>query len=112
MLKQIGFEASLADPCLMTKRCKSGDVYIGLYFGLYVDDYYCCGNQDDIEAVILEMKNYGFELKIEQEMNNYLSCKIEFSKDRNKIWIGQPHLMKKICNVLGPIVEKVFKCVN
>ena len=31
VLKQIGFEASLADPCLMTKRCKTGDVYIGLY---------------------------------------------------------------------------------
>ena len=55
------------------------------------------------------MKNHGFELKIEQEMNDYLSCKIEFSEDRDKIWIGQLHLMKKICNVFGPIVEKMAK---
>ena len=59
--------------------------------------------------MILEMKNHGFELKIEQDMNDYLSCKIEFSKDRNKIWTGQPHLMKKICNVFGPFVEKMAK---
>ena len=38
------------------------------------------------------MKNHGFELKIEREMHDYLSCKIEFSKDRDKIWIGQPHV--------------------
>ena len=105
VLKLIGFEASLADPCLMTKRCKFGDVYIGLY----VDDCYCCGHQEDIETVIVEMKNHGFELKIEREMHDYLSCKIEFSKDRDKIWIGQPHLMKKICNVFGPIVKKMAK---
>ena len=87
VLKQIGFEASLVDPCLMTKRCKTGDVYIGLY----VDDCYCCGHQDDIKAVILEMKNHGFELKIEQEMHDYLSCKIEFSKDRQNLdWSTTP----------------------
>ena len=97
VLKQIGFEASVADPCLMIKRYKTSNVYIGLY----VDDCYCCGHQDDIESVILEMNNCGFELKIEQEMNDYSSCKIECSKDRNKIWIGQPHLMKKICNIFG-----------
>ena len=86
----------------MTKRCKTGDVYIGQY----VDDCYCCRHQDDIETVILEMQNHGFELKIEQEMNDYLSFRIEFSKDRNKIWIGQLQIMKKICNVFEQIVEK------
>ena len=40
VLKHIGFEGSLADPCLMAKKCKTGDLYIGLY----VVDCYCCGH--------------------------------------------------------------------
>ena len=39
-------------------------------------------------------------------MSDYLSCKIEYSENRDKIWIGQPHLMEKLIRKFGPMVEK------
>jgi hypothetical protein len=39
------------------------------------------------------IKKSGFTLKIEEEMTDYLSCNILFSKDKKKAWLGQPHLI-------------------
>jgi len=46
-------------------------------------------------------------LKIEKNMADYLNCRIEFLKNRDKIWIGQLQLMKKINAKFGPMVEKM-----
>ena len=97
VLCSIGFEGGYADPCLLSRKGKNGNVYIALY----VDDCYCCGDMEEIQSVIDDMKKNGFELKIEKDMTDYLSCKIEYSKDKDKAWIGQPHLMKKLIDKFG-----------
>jgi hypothetical protein len=44
-------------------------------------------------------------LKIEGELDDYLSCEITFSADNLKGWIHQPHLIKKIEKKFGPLVK-------
>jgi hypothetical protein len=39
------------------------------------------------------MKNYGFGLKVENDLTDYLSCKIIQGIDQGKAWIMQPHLI-------------------
>ena len=43
--------------------------------------------------------------KIEDDTDNYLSCKIVINRKKNICWIGQPHLIKKIEKVFGPMVK-------
>ena len=102
VLKSIGFKGGYADPCLMSRKGKKGEVHIALY----VDDCLCCGDPEEIDLVIEELKKH-FELKVEKNVTDYLSCKIEYSKKRDKLWIGQPHLMKKLIHKFGPMVEKM-----
>jgi len=103
VLKSIGFEGGIIDPCLLTRKGKKGIVHIAIY----VDDCFCCGDMEEIEQVIEDMKNSGFKLKIEKELSDYLSCKLLFSKDKKKAWIGQPHLLKKIETSFGNELEKI-----
>ena len=103
VLRKIGFTGGYADPCLYSRKGKKGTVHIALY----VDDCYCCGDMEEIEAVIEELKENNFTLKIDKEMSDYLSCQIEFSKQRDKAWIGQPHLIKKIQDKFGEEVSKL-----
>jgi hypothetical protein len=105
VLRKIGFTGGYADPCLLSKKGKKGTVHVALY----VDDCYCCGDLPEIECVIEDLKKNGFTLKIEKEMTDYLSCRIEFSSARDKAWIGQPHLLKKIREKFGSLVEKLPK---
>ena len=60
VLKTIGFEGGLIDPCLLMRKGQNGIVYIAIY----VDDCLCCGNMKEIESVIKDMKEHGFSLKI------------------------------------------------
>ena len=57
----------------------------------------------------VDMKKEGFTLKIEQDMKDYLSCEIEFSNDKKKAWIGQPHLIQKIKEKFGKDVKNLQK---
>jgi len=104
VLRELGFTGGYADPCLLSRKGKKGYVYIAIY----VDDCLCCGEPEEIEVLIKELEK-TFELKIERKMTDYLSCKIEFSKNRDKIWIGQPHLIKKIEDKFGPLVKHLPK---
>jgi hypothetical protein len=45
-------------------------------------------------------------LKIEETLSDYLSCEILFNKDWTKIWIGQPHMIKKIEKTFGEMVKR------
>jgi len=105
VLRDIGFTGGYADPCLLSRKGEHGMVHIALY----VDDCYCCGEPEEIDKVIKEMKESGFTLKIERNMTDYLSCQIEFSKNREKAWIGQPHLIKKIASKFGDKVKNLPK---
>ena len=69
------------------------------------------GNQRATNAAIKDLKEFGFVLKIEGLLDEYLSYKIAFTNTNEKEWIHQPHLIKKIEKKFNPIVKdlQVFK---
>jgi hypothetical protein len=76
----------------MTKRCKKGIIFIACY----VDDCLCCGHEEAINKCIEQIEKSGFTLKVEHDMTDYLSCNITYSKDKQKAWLGQPHLIRSL----------------
>ena len=100
-LREIGFVGGYADPCLMMRKDKTGIVFIAIW----VDDSLLIGNDKAIDQVISDLKKGGLTLKIEGELDDYLSCEISFSGDNKRGWIHQPHLIKKIEKNFGPFVK-------
>ena len=86
-LKGCGFEGSPVDPCLWTRNSSSGIVMMAIY----VDDCLTIGTDTAIDEVIESMKNYGFWLKVENDLTDYLSFKIVQDIDQGKAWIMQAH---------------------
>ena len=41
------------------------------------------------------------------DLSDYLSCKILFDKDKKKAWLGQPHLIKNIESKFGDMVRNL-----
>ena len=81
ILKSIGFEGGDVDPCLFVKK----DDKLGLvYIALYVDDNLLVGHTLAVDDVIKKMKEKGLILKVENDLHDYLSCKIVFSEDNKK----------------------------
>jgi hypothetical protein len=76
-----------------------------VFIAIWVDDSLLIGNDSAIESTIEDLKKSGFGLKIEGELDDYLSCEITFSRDKSKGWIHQPHLIKKIEKKFGPLVK-------
>jgi hypothetical protein len=103
--KKLNFKGGYADPCLLTRRCETGIMYIALY----VDDCFCCGHQEAIQDTVKQIQEAGFNVTIENEMTDYLSCEILFSRDRKKCWIGQPHLIRKLEKKFGEMVTTLQK---
>jgi hypothetical protein len=87
----------------MTRRCKKGIVFIGLY----VDDCYCCRHEAAINDTIEQIKANGFGVKVEDDLSDYLSCNIVFNKEKTKAWLGQPHLIKSLEKKFGDLVKSL-----
>jgi hypothetical protein len=102
-LKKIGFQGGYADPCLMTRRCEKGIVYIALYVG----DCYCVGHKEAIQDTITKIIADGFDVKVEDDLTDYLSCNILFNKNKTKAWLGQPHLIKNLEKKYGEAVKSL-----
>jgi hypothetical protein len=51
---------------------------------IYVDDCLTIGTDIAIDEVIESMKNYGYGLKVENDLTEYLSCKIIQDIDQGK----------------------------
>ena len=103
ILRKIGFTGGDVDPCLFVKQSSLGIVFIALY----VDDNLLVGHPKAIEDAIQQMKKHGLILKIEDDLKDYLSCEIQFSKDRTKAWLGQPHLISNLESKFGNDVKKL-----
>jgi hypothetical protein len=101
VLRIIGFVGGNADPCMMVRRNNKGACFIAIW----VDNSLLFGHEDAIEQTIHNLKAHDFGLKIEGELDNYLCCKITFSKDNKMGWIRQLHLNKKIEKKFGPFVK-------
>ena len=107
VLRIIGFVGGNADPCMMVRRNNNGICFIAIW----VDDSLLIGHEATILQTIEDLKAHGFGLKIEGELDDYLSCEITFAKDNKMGWIHQPHLIKKIEKKFGPMVKglQVYK---
>jgi hypothetical protein len=89
VLKVIGFYGSKSDPCLWTMWDEKVNYMI--IIGFYADNCLITGENESIDCLIDDFKNYEFNLKVERNMNEYLSCCIEESKDEGKLTMIQTH---------------------
>jgi hypothetical protein len=103
VLKVIGFYGSKSDPCLWTMWDEKVNHMI--IIGIYVDDCLIIGKDKNIDCLIDELKNYEFNLKIEKNVNEYLSCCIEESKYEAKLTMIQPHLLTLLIKNFGEEIE-------
>jgi hypothetical protein len=105
ILRKIGFTGGDVDLCLFVKNSSLDIVFIALY----VDDNLLAGHPKAIKDAIEQMKKNGLILKVEDDLKDYLSWEIQFSKDRTKAWLGQPHLISNLESKFGNDVKKLHE---
>jgi len=103
ILKTIEFKGGYTDPCLMIKHSDDGTVFASIY----VDDNFCVGHTKALKMFVEDFKKQGLTVKVSSKLTNYLSCSIKISEDRKSAWIGQPHLIKKLCAKFGHLVQNM-----
>jgi Reverse transcriptase (RNA-dependent DNA polymerase) len=77
VLKLIGFKENKSDPCLLSKWSQNNILIIRIY----VDDCLVIGKEPQINQLIVELKENGFNLKIENNLKDYLGCCVIEDKD-------------------------------
>jgi hypothetical protein len=86
-LKVIGFHGSKSDPCLWTMWGEKVNHMI--ITRIYVDNFLIIGKEKSIDHLIDELKIHEFSIKVERNLNEYLSCYTEAteeSKDEKKTY--------------------------
>jgi hypothetical protein len=73
---------------------------------IYVDDCLVIGKEMQINQLTTELKENGFNLKIENNLKDFLSCRMIKEKDMNQIMILQPHLINNLQAKFREEVEK------
>ena len=77
----------------------------------YVDDNLSAASSMELlDEVINEVKSHGYVLTITDDLSDYLSCEVKVNPDKTKMWIGQPHMVKKITLEFGDEVKSGTKC--
>ena len=92
----MGFIGGNANPFLYVKKSEKGLTYIASY----VDSSLMMGDDKAIADAMTALKENGLVLKIVGGLQDFLSCKVKFSVNKNRAWLGQPHLIE--------IIEKKF----
>jgi hypothetical protein len=103
VVKVIGFYESKSDACLWTMWDEKVNHMI--IIGIYVDNCLIIGKYESIDCLIDELKKHEFNLKVEKNVNEYLSCCIEESKDQRKLTMIQPHLLTRLIQNFGEEIE-------
>ena len=67
-----------------------------VFVALYLYDNLIVGHPETIENTIKLLEQNGFILKVEDDLKDYLSCEIHFSANKEKAWVGQPHLLASL----------------
>jgi hypothetical protein len=70
------------------------------------------GKDESIDRLIDELKKHEFNLKVEKNVNEYLSCCIEESKDEAKLTMIQPHLLTRLIRNFGEEIEGKRKFIT
>ena len=104
IMKDLGFKQSAADPCLFVRKNDKG---IALVI-IYIDDGFCVGDKEALEQFFQQLKDKNLELKVADDMEDYLSCQVLFSEDGKKAWLGQPHMVNKLLKAFGKHIENVM----
>ena len=65
------------------------------------------GDINSIDDKVTALKENGLVLKIMEGLQDYLSCKIKFSTDKKRAWLGQPHLIKNLKNEFGQYLQEI-----
>ena len=78
---------------------------------IYVDDCIVIGKEEQISKLIDDLKSSEFNLKIESNLTDYLSCCIIENKERGEILVMQPHLINCLIENFGDEVKdrRVYK---
>ena len=103
-MKSSGFVGGSIDPCLYVKKKRKGVVYVALC----IDNNLIVGDIDAINDAFEALKNKGLELKIVEELQDYLSCKIKISDNTKHAWLEQPHLIKNLESKFGGLLNEVW----
>jgi len=85
----------------MIKHSNDGTVFASIY----VDNNFCVGYTQALKAFVEDLKKQGLTVKVSSKLTDYLSCSIKIVEDRKSAWIGQPHLIKKLCAKFGHLVH-------
>jgi hypothetical protein len=111
VLKVIVFEDSKSDPCLWTMW--DSVVNQMLIVGIYVDDCLIIGKEWSVSHLLDELKKCKLNLKIENDMVEYLSCCIVETKGERKLTMIQPHLLNRLNQKFGEEIKDMMrKCMK
>jgi hypothetical protein len=72
---------------------------------VYVDNCLVVGSEEGIHDMINCFKNCGSGLKIEDNLTEYLSSKIQINQATKTTYIMQPHLIKSLFDKFGEEVK-------
>jgi hypothetical protein len=64
--------------------------------GIYVDDCLVIGKRNRIDELIAELKTSGFNLKVENNLTDYLSCQLIENVESKEVLILEPHLINNL----------------
>ena len=98
-LSQIGFVKGDVDPCLLYRRNKKGLCILIVY----VDDCMCLGDNEAVHEAINDIKKI-FKIKINDNLDDYLGCKILTNK--STAFIHQPHIYDHLKQKFLPIITQ------
>jgi hypothetical protein len=73
---------------------------------IYLDNCLIIGKNESIDCLIDELKKHEFNLKVERNVNAYLSFCIEESKDEGKLIMIQPHLLTRLITNFGEEIKE------
>ena len=90
-LVQAGFKSNEADPCLVYKEDQIG-VCIML---IYIDDMLIVENTEAVNEAI-QILQQPFEVKSPTTLEDYLGVQVIKSKNGEKVWLGQPTIIKSL----------------
>jgi hypothetical protein len=71
-LKSIGFKGNKYDPYLTSKWTQDGIIMIGIY----AENCLVIRKRNKINELIVALKTSGFNLKVENNLTDYLSCQL------------------------------------
>ena len=94
-MKELGFQQCPSEQCLFFKWGKRSM----LILATYVDDSIIFGQREDINDFFESIEL--FKIKHENELNNFLGVNIIRSKEKDRVWLLQPHLIKSLMQEWG-----------